>query len=125
MIRLPADIDQTIESAWQRTRPSLGFLGENEARFLGALAACTPAQGAIVEIGSFKGKSTVMLATVASRYGQGPVVVIDPHAGLSYLGEDTPHQDPTFDEFLASIESSGIQQDVEIHRAFSRDVAMQ
>lgn len=123
MTRLPADIDQTLESAWQRARLVPGFLGENEARFLGTLAACTPNQGAIVEIGSFKGKSTVMLAKVASRYGQGPVVAIDPHAGLSYLGTDTPHQDPTFDEFLASIKSAGVQQEVEIHRAFSRDVA--
>lgn len=121
----PGDIEQTIESAWQRTRLVPGFLGENEARFLGTLAACTPAQGTIVEIGSFKGKSTVMLASVASRYGQGPVVAIDPHAGLSYLGADAPHQAPTFEEFLTSIKSAGVEQNVEIRRAFSRDVAKQ
>jgi hypothetical protein len=120
---LPVDVNQTIENGWQRARLIPGFLHENEARFLGTLAACTPAQGAIVEIGSFKGKSTVMLATVAARYNPGSVVAIDPHAGLSYLGTPTPHQDPTFDEFLASIKSSGVSEDVEIHRSFSRDVA--
>lgn len=125
MIRLPDDINHTIENAWQHTRPIPGFLQENEARFLGTLAACTPAQGTIMEIGSFKGKSTVMLATVAARYGQPPVVAIDPHAGLSYLGTPTPHQDPTYNEFLASIKSAGVEAHVEIWRAFSRDVAGQ
>jgi hypothetical protein len=101
-----------------------GFLVENEARFLGTLAACTPAQGLIVEIGSFKGKSTVMLATVASHYQQGPVVAIDPHGGLSYLGPDArDHLDPTFTEFLSVIKSAGVEQHVEVRRNVSREVA--
>jgi hypothetical protein len=120
---LPVDVNQTIENGWQRARLIPGFLQENEARFLGTLAACTPAQGAIVEIGSFKGKSTVMLATVAARYNLGSVVAIDPHAGLSYLGTPTPHQDPTFNEFLTSLKSAGVSENVEVHRSFSRDVA--
>ena len=108
VIRLPDDLNQTIEIAFQRAHSIPGFLAENELRFLGALAACTPAQGAIVEIGSFKGKSTVMLASVAARYGLGQVVAIDPHAGLSYLGPVPPgYEDPTFNEFLASLKSGG------------------
>src|SRR5271169_2003072 len=110
VIRLPDDVHQTIETAFQRASSIPGFLAENEIRFLGALAACTPAQGAIVEIGSFKGKSTVMLASVAARYGLGHVVAIDPHAGLSYLGTHVPDQDPTFAEFLASLKSAGVEQ---------------
>lgn len=98
-------------------------MAENEIRFLATLAACTPAEGAIVEIGSFKGKSTVGLATISDRYGLGPVVAIDPHAGLSYLGPDVPHQSPTFEEFLASLTSAGVENNVEFHCAFSRDVA--
>jgi hypothetical protein len=37
-----------------------GHLVAKEIRFLGSLAACVPANGAIVEIASFKGRSTVM-----------------------------------------------------------------
>jgi len=37
----------------------------------------------ILEIGSFKGKSTVGLASVAMRYGLGPVITVDPHSGPS------------------------------------------
>src|SRR2546421_12065082 len=81
MVGLPPDLDEVLEDAWQKARRVPGYLGENEARFLGILAACAPApaEGAIVEIGSFKGKSTVMLASVAVHYGLGPVVAIDPH----------------------------------------------
>jgi len=82
MVMVPPDLDNVIEEAWQKMRRVPGFLGENEARFLGLLAACVPAEGAIVEIGSYKGKSTVMLASVAAHYGRGPVVAIDPHTGL-------------------------------------------
>lgn len=123
MISLPNDIDEALENAWQRTQRVPGFLVENEARFLGTLAAVVPSQGTIVEIGSFKGRSTVMLASIAARYAQGPVVAIDPHAGLTDSGHDVSHQSPTFDEFLASLKSAGVEQHVEVRRAFSRDVA--
>jgi MMP 1-O-methyltransferase len=98
-------------------------MAENEVRFIAMLAACVPAEGLIVEIGSFKGKSTVALATVSERYELDPVVAIDPHAGLGYVGADMPHQSPTFDEFLTSVKLAGVAHKVEAHRAFSRDVA--
>ena len=84
--RLPDNLHDTIENATRLSLRIPGFLAENEIRFLGTLAACTPASGAIVEIGSFKGKSTVVLGTMAGKYGLGPVVAIDPHQGLSYSG---------------------------------------
>ncbi len=90
-----AEIEQSIQTAFQLAKSVPGFLGENELRFLGELAVTVPASGTIVEIGSFKGKSTVMLGSLAGRYGLGRVVAIDPHAGLGYLGVETPHQDPT------------------------------
>jgi predicted O-methyltransferase YrrM len=78
-INLPPDLDIVLERSWAEARKVPGHLVENEARFLGLLAACVPVKGSIVEIGSFKGRSTVMLAKIAAHYGLGPIVAIDPH----------------------------------------------
>lgn len=120
---LPSDLDTVVENAWQRACPIPGFLLEGEFRALGLLAACAPDQGVIVEIGSFKGKSTIALASVAARYGLGPVVSIDPHTAPSITDPDLSGQLSSFDDFLATIRSAGLEQQIEAHCAFSRDVA--
>jgi len=120
---LPVNLDENIERGMKLSLRTPGFLAENEIRFLGVLAACTPASGVIVEIGSFKGKSTVMLATMAGQYNLDPVVAIDPHQGLWYLGPDAPQQSPTFDEFISNIKSAGLDSQVEVQRDYSRQVA--
>jgi predicted O-methyltransferase YrrM len=120
---LPSDIDVVIDNAWQATKDVPGFLGENEARFIGLLAACIPANGAIVEIGSFKGRSTTMLAKVASHYGLGPVVSIDPHTHNLSTGSDGPVLPSTFQEFQASLRNAGVSEHVEIHHATSTAVS--
>ncbi len=123
MIQLPPDIDAVIENAWQATKDVPGFLRENEARLLGALAVCIPARGAIVEIGSFKGRSTVMLAKVVSHYGFGPVVSIDPHTHNLTNGADSSTQPSTYQDFEATLRKAGVIEQVEIHRAFSAEVS--
>jgi len=121
--QLPPDIDAVIDEAWQATKDVPGFLVENEARFIGLLAACVPAKGTIVEIGSFKGRSTVMLAKVASHYGLGPVVAIDPHTHNLSTGHDGGERRSTYDEFVSSLRSAGVGAEVEIHHAASTDVS--
>ena len=123
MIQLQPDLENVIENAWQATKDIPGFLGENEARFLGFVAACSPAPGLIVEIGSFKGRSTVMLAKVASHYGLGPIISIDPHTHVLTTGNDRDQHPSTYDDFLASLRGAGVEQHVEIHRALSGDVS--
>lgn len=128
MITIPGDLHKVIDEAWEVTRAVPGYLLENEARFLGLLAACTPATGRIVEIGSFKGRSTVMLAKVAAHYGLGQVVAIDPHNfNLSEKTEVSPEAMArpvsTKDDFLNSLRTAGVTQHVEFHHALSKDVS--
>jgi MMP 1-O-methyltransferase len=122
-INIPADLDAVLNEAWEETRKVPGHLVENETRFLGLLAACVPGKGTIVEIGSFKGRSTVMLAKVASHYGSSPVVAIDPHNSPILLDHQADPEASSYRDFVDSMRAAGVSNHVEPHRAYSTDVA--
>jgi len=82
-----------------------------------------PAKGVIVEIGSYKGRSTVMLAKVAAHYGFGPVVAIDPHNSPILLDHQANQEASSYDDFLHSLEAAGVSNLVEPHAAYSKEVA--
>jgi predicted O-methyltransferase YrrM len=109
--------------AWTRVRAAPGFLTEREARFLALVAACAPARGTILEIGSYKGKSTVGLASIAQRYGLGPVVSVDPHSAPAVTDVGHGSQQSSWDDFQASLRDAGVERNVEAHRTYSRDLA--
>ncbi len=126
-MEVPVGIEAVLDEAWEVTKHIPGFLVEDEARFLGLAAACSAqiGGGRIVEIGSFKGRSTVMLAKVARHYGLPPVVAIDPHTFDS--AELQEHRSSpsasSYSEFLSSLESAGVSDMVEVRRAYSAEVA--
>jgi MMP 1-O-methyltransferase len=124
-IEIPNDLEDVLDAAWEAARDVPGFLLEDEARLLGMIAACVRCDGSIVEIGSFKGKSTVMLATVAKHYGLGPIVAIDPHNFNSAELQEhrTNPESSSYGEFLRNLETAGVSDHVEPHRAFSGTIA--
>ena len=124
-VLVPPGLEAALNDAWHAAKDVPGFLLEDEARFLGMMAACAPRDGVIVEIGSFKGKSAVMLGKLAERYGMGPIVAIDPHNfNNAELEEHRSAPGATsYDEFLSNIESSGVAAHIEVHRDFSTEVA--
>jgi predicted O-methyltransferase YrrM len=91
---------------------------------LALAAACIPAHGTIVEIGSFKGRSTVMLAKLAAHYGLGPIVSIDPHThNLSEKGANPSQATSTYEDFLHSLRQAGVEEQVEVHREYSQEAS--
>lgn len=86
-----------------------GWLSEGEAEYLYSLACYGPATGALVEIGSWKGKSTVVIAAGSKAAGREKVYAIDPHKGgpdqegLGYKNIDTEG------EFRKNIKTAGIE----------------
>jgi predicted O-methyltransferase YrrM len=84
-----------------------GWLSEAQGRALYTAAAALRGPGAIVEIGSWKGRSTVWLAHGARRAGR-RVFAIDPHAG----SREDPHA-TTLDAFTANLARAGVAADVE------------
>jgi hypothetical protein len=121
-MELPSDFDSVVSAAWEQARAVPGFLAELEFRALALLAYCAPKDGVIVEIGSFKGKSTLALASVARHYELGPVVSIDPHTAPSVTDPSLDGQKSSFDDFLNTIRSANLAEHVEVHRAFSQEV---
>jgi predicted O-methyltransferase YrrM len=59
--------------------PAEGWMTDDQGRRLHAAARACPTGGRIVEIGSFRGRSTIVLAAAAPPGAE--LVAIDPHAG--------------------------------------------
>jgi predicted O-methyltransferase YrrM len=98
-----------------------GWLTPGQARCLFEAAAAVPPGGRIVEIGSFRGRSTIVLARGAAEGVE--VVAIDPHAGND-RGPQEIHGYATEAEddharFLANLAAAGVADRVTIVRKSS------
>jgi predicted O-methyltransferase YrrM len=121
---LPSDLEAAIDAAWAKASGIPGYLGDREFRALGMLFVGAPKNGVAVEIGSFKGKSTVGLATLSAHYGLGPLVSIDPHNAPSVTDPMLGDQASSFDDFLSALRDAGVKQQVEVHRALSSQISL-
>jgi predicted O-methyltransferase YrrM len=121
---LPSDWSSAIDEAWRRVRGTPGYLREREARFLALAALAAPRSGTILEIGSFKGRSTVGLAYIAKRYGLGSVVAVDPHTAPSATDPDLGGKHSTFEDFLDNLQRADVLDVVEPHRQYSGELAV-
>ena len=94
-----------------------------QARRLWDAASRLVAPGRIVEIGSFQGRSTIVLASAAAEGVE--VVAIDPHAGndrgpQEIAGFEAAAQSD-HEAFLANLSAAGVRDRVRHVRAFSSE----
>jgi predicted O-methyltransferase YrrM len=85
-----------------------GMLMPAEVDCLFQLGQFNQRQGAIVEIGSWKGKSTVALARDSAKKTQEKIYAIDPHSILP----DERYFEDTKSEFLANVVRAGVKDRV-------------
>jgi predicted O-methyltransferase YrrM len=104
----------------ERMRRIEGWLEDAEADLLLAAvthAVATVQNGAIVEIGSYCGRSTVVLAAAVRAledFGRIKIYAIDPHDGIvGALDQGVQQLAPTRDQFLKNISNAGITHLVE------------
>ena len=100
-----------------------GWFSPEQVVRLSERAAAVPVGGRIVEIGSFRGRSTVALARAAPEGAE--IVAIDPHAG----NDRGPQEIEGFETeaaidskvFLTNLERAGVRDRVTYVRKFSHD----
>ena len=99
-----------------------GWLTDAQASRLRARAAAA-GDGTIVEIGSFRGRSTVVIAQAASHGAA--VVAIDPHAGSDRgpqeIGADSVRGNADHEAFIANLAAAGVSDRVRHVRKLSAD----
>jgi Methyltransferase domain len=110
-----------LETTLALVRDLPGWLTDAQARRLWNAAARVPGRGQIVEIGSFRGRSTIVLATAA--HNGVAVTAIDPHLG----GDRGPQEfddapalgDADHAAFIANLAAAGVRDRVRHVRARS------
>jgi hypothetical protein len=88
-----------------------------------AAAALAPARGKNLEIGSFKGRSTVGIAYVTRELGLGPVVAVDPHTSPATTDPDLRGKTTSYEDFVSNLRTAGVLGSVQIKRAYSYELA--
>jgi hypothetical protein len=100
-----------------------GWMSEGQARRLWDRASVLTSGGRIVEIGSFRGRSTTVLALAAPSDVE--IVAIDPHAGNDRGPQEfegfVEEAGADHDMFHANLERAGVSDRVRHVRQFSQD----
>lgn len=117
--------DPAFAHAWQACLAVPGWLGRPSARLLFALARSGPGEGAVVEIGSYLGRSTIALALGLKAGGrEGKVFAIDPHEGELTVGDQARSLGgDTFPLFLRNLRGANVSEAVQPIRSTSAEAA--
>ena len=106
------------------SRKLAGHLTDREVRFLAlATSLLPPYLGEVLEIGSFKGKSTTILAKSVELAGGFGMSAVDP---LTLPSSTDPIDDTAgrlADVFYSTLESNGVREIVEFHQMKSEQLA--
>jgi len=102
-----------------------GWMTDAQARMLWDCAAAVPRGGRIVEIGSYHGRSAIVLARAAAEGVE--VVTIDPHAGNDRGPQEirgkADEGELDHQTFLANLERAGVRDRIHHVRAGSQETS--
>ena len=104
MVQMLDPAEREFRRVWPLVDPVEGFLAEEEARWLFKVAQVVPDGSNLVEVGSYKGRSTCSLA-LGCRGTNNRVFAVDPFDG----GPDLPTSD-SFLEFSQNLRRCGVSE---------------
>lgn len=107
------DLKNRITEIALQVNPIHGWFDDNAGAFLYKLARLNSPKGPIVELGSWKGRSTVWLANAVKDRNEGCVYAVDTWKGSA---SDETHKDflkgyaenQLYNEFLSNIDRAGL-----------------
>ena len=122
----PDELDSMADNLATDIRAIPGYMTDRDARHLAMLVACAKGPGEILEIGSFMGKSTVLLSRAAERaHGTPKIVAVDPLTQPSETDPNIPNHRPSRDDFYSNLKAAGVDEHVEFHEMLSHKLAQQ
>ncbi|MBT9146558.1 class I SAM-dependent methyltransferase [candidate division NPL-UPA2 bacterium Unc8] len=123
MTVLPENVNNLIKKIAEDSKDIDGNLTGREARFLALLAFFPTADGEILEIGSFKGKSTIVLAKGAQLSNKPCIISVDPLTSPSPTDPDLKNEGTCGQHFHANLREAGVENMVEFHQKYSYELA--
>jgi len=117
-------IDQFANSLVDEIHSIPGHLTDRESKHLALLAILSPKDGEILEIGSFLGKSTILLSKALTRFsGKTKVVAVDPLTQPSETDPVLKDNQPSRDLFYKNLKHAGVEKAVEFNEMLSTELA--
>ena len=123
MKNLPANFASFVENLLREVETVEGYLAPDEMRFLALLAAHPTAAGEILEIGSFKGKSTIILAKSANLAGAAKISAVDPLTAPAETDPDLRGDESSLRDFQNNIKTGAVADFIDFHQMFSHELA--
>lgn len=120
---LPKNFDKVFSDILEITKNVEGCLTEREIKFLFLLGVYPTANGEVLEIGSFKGKSTIVLAKALKCIDNNKIVAVDPLTSPSITDPVLKGKPSGWEEFQNNIKVAKVEDAVEFHRMFSHELA--
>jgi predicted O-methyltransferase YrrM len=115
--------DAEFDAAFASVRDVDGWMTQDQARRLWDRARALVPPARVVEIGSYRGRSAIVLAKAASPGVE--IVAIDPHAGTDRGPQQivgTPDEGQVdFERFHANVRAAGVDERVRHVRGFSQE----
>ncbi len=119
-MQLPAEFNDTLDAAIQAVTSIDGHLTNREMKFLFTLGALRTSPGVVLEIGSFKGRSAVLLSKAVQLAGDETIYAVDPLT-LPSATDPKTDKDTTRDEFYANMKKHDAK--VVFYEMFSQELA--